>query len=145
MGATSGLLSEEVVGKLVDSEATSLSSPHDEGTPIKSHITEFSSIINDLDKIKVKIEDEAQALLLLCSLPSSYKSFSEAIIYGGKSTIKVNEVKEQLLNKDKINNQLIGECHRDDSGQVHYSREKSNNGNSTGNSKQKKFGMQLLS
>jgi len=29
-----------------------------EGTPIKSHIAEFSSIINDLDKIDVKIEDE---------------------------------------------------------------------------------------
>ena len=26
-----------------------------EGTPIKSHITEFFSIINDLDKIEVKI------------------------------------------------------------------------------------------
>jgi len=29
-----------------------------EGTLIKSHITEFFSIINDLDKIEVKIEDE---------------------------------------------------------------------------------------
>ena len=37
-----------------------------EGTHIKSHITEFFSIINDLDKIEVKIEDEDQALLLLC-------------------------------------------------------------------------------
>ena len=35
-----------------------------EGTPIKSHIAEFFSIINDLDKIEIKIED--QALLLLC-------------------------------------------------------------------------------
>ena len=37
-----------------------------EGTPIKSHIAEFFSIINDLDKIEVKIEDDDQALLLLC-------------------------------------------------------------------------------
>jgi len=29
-----------------------------EGTPIKSHIAEFSSIINELDKIDVKIDDE---------------------------------------------------------------------------------------
>jgi len=87
-----------------------------EGTPIKSHIAEFFSIINDLDKIEVKIEDEDQALLLLCSLPSSYKSFREHIIYGGKSTIKVNEVKEHLLNNDKIDTQLTGESHHDDSG-----------------------------
>ena len=62
-------------------------------------------------KIEVKIEDEDQTLLLLCSLLSSYKSFRKAIIYGGKSTIKVNEVKEHLLNKKKINNQLTGKSH----------------------------------
>ena len=33
-----------------------------EGTPIKSHIVKFFSIINDLDKIEVKIEDEDQTL-----------------------------------------------------------------------------------
>ena len=48
--------------------------------PIKSYIAEFFSIINDVDKIEVKIEDEDQALLLLYSLPSSYKSFRETII-----------------------------------------------------------------
>ena len=32
-------------------------------------------------------------------------------IYGGKSTIKVNEVKEHLLNKNKIDTQLTGESH----------------------------------
>ena len=68
-----------------------------EGTPIKSHVAEFFSIINDLDKIEVKIENENQALLLLCSLPSSYKSFREAITYGGKLTIKVNEVNIDCL------------------------------------------------
>ena len=73
------------------------------GTSIKSHIAKFFSIINDLDKKEVNIENENQALLLLCSLPSSYKNFKEAI-YGGKSTIKVNEVKEHLLKRDKINN-----------------------------------------
>jgi len=87
-----------------------------EDTPIKSHIAEFSSIINDLNKIEVKIEDEDQTLLLLCSLLSSYKSFREAIIYGAKSIIKVNEVKEHLLNKDKIDTQLTGESHHDDFG-----------------------------
>jgi len=95
-----------------------------EGTPIKSHIAEFSSIINDLDKIEVKIEDEDQALLLLCSLLSLYKSFREAIIYGDKLIIKVNESKEHLLNKNKIDNQLMGESHRDNCRQVHFSKEK---------------------
>ena len=73
-----------------------------EGTPIKSHSIEFFSIINNLDKTEIKIEDEDQALLLPCYLPPSYKRFREAIIYGGKLTIKVSEVKEHLLNKDEL-------------------------------------------
>jgi len=36
--------------------------------PINSHIVKFTSIINELDMIYVKIEDEDQALLLLYSL-----------------------------------------------------------------------------
>ena len=93
----------------------------------------ISLLFNNLDKIEFKIEDEDQALLLLCSLPSSYKRFREAI-YGGKSIIKVNEVKKYLLNKDKIDKQLTGESHRDDSRQTHFTKKKSNNESSTSNS-----------
>jgi len=82
----------------------------------------FLYYITNLDKIDVKVDNENQALLLLCSLSSSYKSFREAIIYKGKSTIKINEVKKYLPNKDKIDTELMGESHHDDSGQVHYSR-----------------------
>ena len=87
---------------------------------MKVHLSSFTlqnffSIINDLDKK----EDENQVILLLCSLPSSYKSFKKTITYGGKSTIKVNEVKKHLLNKDKIDTQLISESHHD-SEQVYY-------------------------
>ena len=58
--------------------------------------------------MEIKIEDKDQTLLLLCSLPSSFKNFREAIIYEGKSTIKVNKVDEWVSSND--------------SGQVHYSR-----------------------
>jgi len=95
-------------GESVDSEAASLSSPCTwRYTYLVSH-RRVTSIINELDKLEVKIEDVDQTLLLLCSLPSSYKNFRQAIIYRGKSTIKVNEIKEHLLNKDKIDKQLTG-------------------------------------
>jgi len=96
----------------------------DEGTPIKSHIAEFTSIINELDKIEVKIENEDQVFLLLCYLPSLYKSSRKPIICGGKLTIKVNKIKEHLLNKDKIDKQMTRESHRDDSVQVVFKKEK---------------------
>jgi gag-polypeptide of LTR copia-type len=38
---------------------------------------EFTSIVNDLDKLGVKIENEDQALLLLCLLSASYKAFRD--------------------------------------------------------------------
>jgi len=80
---TSESLSEKVnANRLILKQRFFLLYMH-ECTPIKSHIIKFSSIINDLDKIDVKIEDEDQTLLLLCSLPSTYKRFRKAIIYGG--------------------------------------------------------------
>ena len=42
-----------------------------------------------------------------------------------------------MFNKDKIDTQLTGESHHDYSGQVHYSRGKSNNESFRGNSKHK--------
>jgi len=48
-----------------------------EGTSISDHVAEFTSILNDLVKLDVKVEDEDQALLLLCSLPTSYKSLRD--------------------------------------------------------------------
>ena len=53
-----------------------------ESSSLKSHINGFISIINDLKNLDVVIESKAQALLLLCSLPLSYKNFRDTIIYG---------------------------------------------------------------
>ena len=58
-------LKKSLVNRLILKQRLFLFRMH-EGTPIKSHIAEFFSIINDLDKIEVKIEDEDQALLLPC-------------------------------------------------------------------------------
>ncbi|MBA0760337.1 hypothetical protein Gotri_023088, partial [Gossypium trilobum] len=54
---------------------------------------------------KVKIDDENQAMLLLCSLPSSYKSFRDTLIYG-RDKLSFEDVKRHLLSKDKLNNEF---------------------------------------
>ncbi|MFQ6645676.1 hypothetical protein Gotur_020163, partial [Gossypium turneri] len=46
------------------------------------HISQFITLLNDLKNIEVLINDEDQTMLLLCSLPPSYKSFKETLIYG---------------------------------------------------------------
>jgi len=48
--------------------------------------------------------------------------------------LRSNEVNEHLLNKNKIDTQFTGESNHDNSGQVHYSREKSNDESFTKNS-----------
>ena len=76
-----------------------------EGTSIKSHFDDFSSVIMDLENIDVKIEDEDQVLLLLCSLPPSYNHFRETLIYD-KEEISIDDFKLSLFSKDLMDREL---------------------------------------
>ncbi|MFQ6649692.1 hypothetical protein Gotur_023348 [Gossypium turneri] len=53
------------------------------------HISQLITLLNDLKHVEVHIHDEDQAMLLLCSLPHSYKSFKETLIYGSTVTGKI--------------------------------------------------------
>lgn len=44
-----------------------------EDTSIESHASEFNLIITNQNRIDVMSDDEEQALVILCSLPSFYK------------------------------------------------------------------------
>ena len=44
-------------------------------TPIQNHLEEFNFIIIDLKTLDVKLEDEDKEILLVVSLPPSYKHF----------------------------------------------------------------------
>jgi hypothetical protein len=73
-----------------------------EGTPIQSHLDEFNSIILDLENIDIKIDDEDKAVLLIVSLPSTYKHFKEIMLYGNNDTLAFEDVKSNLLSKEKF-------------------------------------------
>ncbi|GKC47107.1 zinc finger, CCHC-type containing protein [Tanacetum coccineum] len=69
------------------------------GMKLGDHIDEFNKLILDLENIDIEIEDEDQALMLLTSLPSSYKNFVETLLYGRKS-LTMEDVLATLNSKE---------------------------------------------
>ena len=86
----------------------------EEGTPLSQHFDAFNTIIMDLNNIN--IDDEDQALILLCSLPPSYENFVENILYSHdyitldevKTALGSNELRKQLIGKSVESNQGEG-------------------------------------
>jgi transposase InsO family protein len=73
-----------------------------EGTSIQSHLNEFNSLIIDLEKLDVKIDDEDKAILLVVSLPATFNHFKEIMLYGNQDTLSFENVKSNLLSKEKF-------------------------------------------
>jgi hypothetical protein len=64
-----------------------------EGTSMQSHLNEFNSIIVDLESLNVKIDDEDKTILLVVSLPPSFKHFKEIMLYGNHTSLSFENVK----------------------------------------------------
>jgi hypothetical protein len=73
-----------------------------EGTSIHSHLNEFNSIIVDLESLDVKINDKDKVILLVVSLPPSFKHFKEIMLYGNHTSLSFENVKSNLLSKGKF-------------------------------------------
>ena len=72
-----------------------------EGTPVSNHLDEFNRVILNLKNIDCKVDDEDQALIMLCSLPTSFEHFVDTMLYGsGRDTISINDVKDALNSKE---------------------------------------------
>ncbi|MFQ6656299.1 hypothetical protein Gotur_026467 [Gossypium turneri] len=72
---------------------------------LRDRISQFITLFNDLKNIEIKINDDGQTMLLLCYLPSSYKSFRETLIYG-RDKLSFEDVNGHLLSKDKLNKEF---------------------------------------
>uniref|UniRef100_A0A2N9H0H2 Integrase catalytic domain-containing protein n=1 Tax=Fagus sylvatica TaxID=28930 RepID=A0A2N9H0H2_FAGSY len=67
-----------------------------EGADLRQHINTFKQIISDMLRIDIKFEDEDKAMMLLTSLPASYKHLVTTLLYG-KETLELEEVSGALL------------------------------------------------
>ena len=72
-----------------------------EGTHVSDHLDEFNRVILDLKNIDCKVDDEDQALIMLCSLPNSFEHFVDTMLYGsGGDTTSIDDVKDALSSKE---------------------------------------------
>ena len=53
--------------------------------PISKHLDEFNKFIMELKNMDVKLDDEDQALIMLCSLPDSFENFVNSMLHGKDS------------------------------------------------------------
>ncbi|KAE8719673.1 hypothetical protein F3Y22_tig00109926pilonHSYRG00011 [Hibiscus syriacus] len=89
---------------------------------LAQHVNVFNQIVSDLARLDVKIEDEDRAMILLCSLPSSYEHMVTTLTYG-KDTINVEEITAALLAHNQ-RKQNAGESSQADSLYVKGNRDR---------------------
>lgn len=77
------------------------------------HMNVFNGIVDQLEKVDVKLGEEDKALILLTSLPESFDHLVTTILYG-KDTLKMEEVQSALLSNAGRKNQ-DGDKGRNDS------------------------------
>jgi gag-polypeptide of LTR copia-type len=72
-----------------------------EGTTLKSHILKYIILLNDIEMIDIKTDDEDKVMILLCLLPNSYKGFKEIILHS-RDSLTLEDLKNNLLVKSDI-------------------------------------------
>ena len=67
---------------------------------LSNQIADFNNILDDLENLEVKMEDEDKALILLNGLASSYDHFKDAMLFGRDQTITLEEVQSSIQTKE---------------------------------------------
>lgn len=107
----------------------------EEGSSLATHIDNFNMIILDLEDINVKLENKEKAIILLSSLPPSYKHFVDILLYGRQS-ITMTDVKDSLSSK-KVTKRAETKEGESQTVRGRLEKKKNNKGNKRGKSKSK--------
>ena len=72
-----------------------------EGTPVAQHLNEFNTITNQLSSVEIDFDDEIHALIVLASLPNSWKAMRMAVSNSaGKSKLKYDDIRDLILSEE---------------------------------------------
>ncbi|KAG8496414.1 hypothetical protein CXB51_007522 [Gossypium anomalum] len=78
----------------------------EEGASVHEHLTVFKEILSNLEAMEVQYDKEDLGLILLCSLPPSYSTFIDTILYSRES-LTVDEVYDSLTSYDKMKHLVV--------------------------------------
>ncbi|KAG8489165.1 hypothetical protein CXB51_017148 [Gossypium anomalum] len=78
----------------------------EEGASVHEHLTVFKEILSNLEAMKVQYDKEDLGLILLCSLPPSYSTFRDTILYSRES-LTIDEVYDSLTSYDKMKHLVV--------------------------------------
>ncbi|KAG8480131.1 hypothetical protein CXB51_025349 [Gossypium anomalum] len=78
----------------------------EEGASVHEHLTVFKEILSNLEAMEVQYDKEDLGLILLCSLPPSYSTFRDTILYSRES-LTVDEVYDSLTLYDKMKHLVV--------------------------------------
>ncbi|KAG8480910.1 hypothetical protein CXB51_025469 [Gossypium anomalum] len=78
----------------------------EKGASVHEHLTVFKEILLNLEAMEVQYDKEDLGLILLCSLPPSYSTFRDMILYSRES-LTVDEVYDSLTSYDKMKHLVV--------------------------------------
>ena len=108
-----------------------------ESTSLEEHLTIFKEIVSNLETMEVRYNEEDLGLILLCSLPSSYMTFRDTILYS-HDTLTLDDVYNSLYSKEKMKQLVVGfEAQREGLVVWRRTQKRNSGGDARGRSKSK--------
>ena len=72
-----------------------------EGASVAEHLSEFNITTSQLASVKINLDDEIRAILLMCSMPDSWDNLMVAISTSAPAgTLKFDDVSSSLMNEE---------------------------------------------
>ena len=72
-----------------------------ENALVAQHLNGFNTITNRLSSVKIDFDDEIRALIVLASLPNSWKAMRMAVSNStGKEKLKYNDIRDLILTEE---------------------------------------------
>ena len=73
----------------------------EEGTSVAEHLNEFNIMTSQFASVKIVLDDEIRAILLMCSMPDNWENLIVSISTSSLArTLKFDDISSNLMNEE---------------------------------------------